>query len=121
MAAREAELLPIPYFHVVFTLPSAVGDVAYQNKAVIYDLLFKTSEEDIAQLEVSRIRDDVTLNELQLCMPSQCAIVAAPTLVRHGCSRGSSGLGGFAQQVDFTNPTERHLERGQLKCRCSER
>jgi hypothetical protein len=28
---------------------------------------------------------------------------------------------GFAQQVDFTNPTERHLERGQLKCRCSER
>jgi Transposase zinc-binding domain/Putative transposase len=31
MAAREAELLPIPYFHVVFTLPSAVGDVAYQT------------------------------------------------------------------------------------------
>ena len=45
MAAREAELLPIPYFHVVFTLPSAIGDVAYQNKAVIYDLLFKTSSE----------------------------------------------------------------------------
>ena len=33
--AREAELLPIPYFHVVFTLPSAIGDIAYQNKAVI--------------------------------------------------------------------------------------
>src|SRR3981189_2414644 len=45
MAAREAELLPIPYFHVVFTLPSAVGDIAYQNKAVIYDLLFKASSE----------------------------------------------------------------------------
>jgi hypothetical protein len=45
MAAREAELLPIPYFHVVFTLPSAVGDIAYHNKAVIYDLLFKTSSE----------------------------------------------------------------------------
>ena len=39
------ELLPIPYFHVVFTLPSAVGDIAYQNKAVIYDLLFKASSE----------------------------------------------------------------------------
>jgi hypothetical protein len=36
-AAREAELLPVPYFHVVFTLPSAIGDIAYQNKAVIYD------------------------------------------------------------------------------------
>jgi hypothetical protein len=45
MAAREAELLPIPYFHVVFTLPSEIGDIAYQNKAVIYDLLFKASSE----------------------------------------------------------------------------
>jgi hypothetical protein len=45
MAAREAELLPIPYFHVVFTLPSAIADIAYQNKAVIYDLLFKVSAE----------------------------------------------------------------------------
>src|SRR6267143_2045259 len=45
MAAREADLLPIAYFHVVFTLPSAVGDIAYQNKAVIYDLLFKASSE----------------------------------------------------------------------------
>ncbi len=42
---REAELLPVPYFHVVFTLPSAIADVAYQNKAVIYDLLFKVSAE----------------------------------------------------------------------------
>jgi hypothetical protein len=45
MAAREAELLPVAYFHVVFTLPSAIGDIAYQNKAVIYDLLFKASSE----------------------------------------------------------------------------
>src|SRR6266436_5811880 len=45
MAAREAELLPIPYFHVVFTLPSAIGDIAHQNKAVVYDLLFKASSE----------------------------------------------------------------------------
>jgi hypothetical protein len=45
MAAREDELLPVSYFHVVFTLPSAIGDIAYQNKAVIYDLLFKASSE----------------------------------------------------------------------------
>jgi hypothetical protein len=38
MAAREAELLPVSYFHVVFTLPSEIGDIAYQNKAVIYNL-----------------------------------------------------------------------------------
>jgi hypothetical protein len=45
MTEREAELLPIPYFHVVFTLPSALGDIAYQNKAVVYDLLFKAAAE----------------------------------------------------------------------------
>ena len=43
LAEREAELLPIAYYHVVFTLPAAIGDIAYQNKAVIYDLLFKAS------------------------------------------------------------------------------
>jgi len=45
MAAREADLLPVPYFHVVFTLPAEIGDIAYQNKAVIYDALFKASSE----------------------------------------------------------------------------
>jgi hypothetical protein len=43
MAAREAELLPVPYFHVVFTLPAEIADIAYQNKRVIYGLLFKAS------------------------------------------------------------------------------
>jgi len=43
LAAREAELLPVPYYHVVFTLPAAIADIAYQNKAVIYDLLLKVS------------------------------------------------------------------------------
>src|SRR6201997_208335 len=45
MAARAAELLPAPDFHVVFTLPSPIGDIAYQNKAVIYNLLFRASAE----------------------------------------------------------------------------
>jgi hypothetical protein len=45
LAERETELLPVPYFHVVFTMPARIADVAYQNKAVIYDLLFKASSE----------------------------------------------------------------------------
>jgi Putative transposase len=47
MEARQAELLEVPYFHVVFTLPSRIGAIAYQNKAVIYDLLFKASSETL--------------------------------------------------------------------------
>jgi hypothetical protein len=45
LAEREADLLPVPYFHLVFTLPAAIAAIAYQNKAVIYDLLFKASSE----------------------------------------------------------------------------
>jgi hypothetical protein len=37
--------LPVPYFHVVFSLPAAITDIAYQNKAAIYDILFKASAE----------------------------------------------------------------------------
>lgn len=42
---REAELLPVPYFHVVYTLPSELRDIAYQNKRVIYNLLMKAAAE----------------------------------------------------------------------------
>ena len=45
LADRQAELLPVPYYHVVFTLPARIADIAYHNKAAIYDLLFKVSAE----------------------------------------------------------------------------
>jgi hypothetical protein len=45
LAEREKELLPVPYFHVVFSLPAKIADIGYQNKAVVYDLLFKASSE----------------------------------------------------------------------------
>jgi len=47
LAERQADLLPVPYYHVVFTLPAAVGAIAYQNKAVVYDLLFKAAAETL--------------------------------------------------------------------------
>jgi len=45
MEERQAELLPVPYFHIVFTLPSEIADIAYQNKRAIYALLFKAAAE----------------------------------------------------------------------------
>jgi len=47
LAAREADLLPVGYFHVVFTLPAEIAPLAYQNKAVVYDLLFRTAAETL--------------------------------------------------------------------------
>jgi Putative transposase/Transposase zinc-binding domain len=45
LAEREADLLPVGYFHVVFTLPAAVADIAFHNKALVYNLLFKAASE----------------------------------------------------------------------------
>ena len=47
LAGREADLLPVGYFHVVFTLPAEIAPIAYQNKAVVYDLLFRTAAETL--------------------------------------------------------------------------
>ena len=50
LEAREAELLPVPYYHVVFTLPAALGALAYQNKARVYGLLLKTAAETLTTI-----------------------------------------------------------------------
>ncbi len=47
LAAREADLLPVGYFHLVFTVPAEIAPIAYQNKAVVYDLLFRTASETL--------------------------------------------------------------------------
>jgi hypothetical protein len=44
---RETELLPVPYYHVVFTLPATIGAIAFQNKATVYDFLFRTVAETL--------------------------------------------------------------------------
>jgi Transposase zinc-binding domain/Putative transposase len=47
LADRQSELLPVPYFHVVFTVPAAIAAIALQNKAVVYDILFKAAAETV--------------------------------------------------------------------------
>jgi len=47
LEARQAELLPLAYYHVVFTLPAEIGDIAFQNKAVVYDILFKATSQTL--------------------------------------------------------------------------
>jgi Putative transposase/Transposase zinc-binding domain len=54
LAAREAELLPVPYWHLVFTLPAAIGAIAYQNKAKVYGLLLKAAAETLTTVAADR-------------------------------------------------------------------
>jgi Putative transposase/Transposase zinc-binding domain len=54
LAEREAGLLPLPYYHVVFTLPSAIGAIAWQNKALVYGLLFKAASETMLTIAADK-------------------------------------------------------------------
>ena len=47
LVARQADLLPVGYFHLVFTMPAEIGEIAYQNKMAVYDLLFRAAAETL--------------------------------------------------------------------------
>ena len=55
LAARQAELLPVPYFHVVFTLPPAAAEIAFQNKQTVYGLLMRAAAEALMTLAAERL------------------------------------------------------------------
>ena len=50
MEERTAELLPVPYLHVVFTLPHQFGPLALQNKRVVYDILFQAASQTLLEI-----------------------------------------------------------------------
>ena len=50
LEARRSELLPVEYFHVVFTLPDAVARIAWQNKRVVYDMLFRAAADTLLEV-----------------------------------------------------------------------
>ena len=65
LAAREAELLPVPYFHVVFTLPAALRAIAYQNKAKVYGLLFAAAAEALTRIAADpKVHDAKVMDRL---------------------------------------------------------
>ena len=55
VAKREADLLPVPYFHVVFTLPPQFRGICYQNKKVLYDLLFRASADALQAVAKTKL------------------------------------------------------------------
>jgi hypothetical protein len=55
LAARQAELLPVPYFHVVFTLPPAAAEIAFHNKEVVYGLLMRAAAQALTELAAERL------------------------------------------------------------------
>jgi len=50
LEARQAELLPVPYYHVVFTLPARVAEIAFQNKRIVYAILFRAAADALREI-----------------------------------------------------------------------
>ena len=51
---RQAELLDVPYFHVVFTVPDLIATIAFQNQTVVYDILFRAASETLRTIAADR-------------------------------------------------------------------
>jgi hypothetical protein len=107
MEERKAELLGVPYFHVVFTVPVRIGAIAYQNKAVIYDLLFKASSQTMlttVTFAPGRLRLATRSNETgSMPLPKTIGMVVVATITatrrrtRSAASAGSRS-GWFSAQ-----------------------
>src|SRR5712675_2295439 len=67
LAEREAELLPVPYYHVVFTLPATIADIAYHNQAAIYDILFKAAAASLTRRASSMIHSPALISARSRC------------------------------------------------------
>src|SRR5215467_4197111 len=93
LAARAADLLPVGYFHLVFTLPAEIAPIAYQNKAVVYDLLLRAAAETLLTIAAdpkhlgARIGITAVLYRLTACAGCRAD---PPFSYRCGCSLACS-------------------------------
>ena len=64
---RQAELLDVPYFHVVFTVPQEIEVIAFQNQTIIYDILFRAASETLRVIAAARLRSATVTAAHHLC------------------------------------------------------
>src|ERR1700738_2845760 len=69
VADRQAELFPVPYFHLVFTLPAPIAEIAFQNKAVVYAILFKAAADAMTALAANPRRLGARIGGLAILHP----------------------------------------------------
>ena len=101
LAEREADLLPVGYFHVVFTLPAEVADIAFQNKAIVYDLLFRAASETMMTIaaDPKHLGARIGITAVLHTPRQECRSRAAldiPGEIRHSdarCTKASKGRG----------------------------
>src|SRR5229473_1798573 len=102
MKQRKSELLDVPYFHVVFTLPARIAAIAYQNKAVVYDLLFKASSQTMRTIAADPKRLGVKIGFISVLHTWGSAMSHHPhvhMIVPGGGNRSTASVGSAAVQT----------------------
>ena len=79
--AREAELLPVPYFHVVFTLPQLVAPLALQNQQLVYGLLFHAAAETLLQIAADSRHLGARIGFWRCCIPGDKTFIIIHTSI----------------------------------------
>ena len=93
LTAREADLLPVAYFHVVFTLPAEISPIAYQNKAVVYDLLFRTAAETLLTIAADPRHLGARIESKEATVRDGDAMGVAGEIGQHRLRPGEGRLG----------------------------
>jgi Putative transposase/Transposase zinc-binding domain len=106
LAERQAELLPVPYFHVVYTLPGRIADIAYQNKAAIYGILFKASAETMLRIAADPKRLGARIGFISVLHTWGSAITHHPHvhMIVPGGGLSADGLRWIAGRPDYLLP-----------------
>jgi hypothetical protein len=97
LADRQADLLPVPYFHVVFTVPAPIAAIALQNKAVVYDILLKAAAETIRLITADPKHLGGATGLIAILHVSCQAAASLPTDDGSAASRASSSPSGFCR------------------------
>ena len=94
LAERQAELLPVPYFHVVFTLPAPVATIAFHNKAAVYAILFRAAAETLiaiaAILTPASASPQYSTPGAELSLITRMSIASCPAAAPRSMARAGS-------------------------------
>jgi Putative transposase/Transposase zinc-binding domain len=106
LAERQAELLPVPYFHVVYTLPARIAGIAYQNKAAIYGILFKASAETMLRIAADPKRLGARIGFISVLHTWGSAMTHHPHvhMIVPGGGLSADGLRWIAGRADYLLP-----------------
>ena len=104
LEARQAELLPVPYFHVVFTVPAEVAAIAFQNKRVVYAILFRAAAEALRTIAADPRHLGAEIGSSRCCTPGVRTCITIRTFIASSPAAACRRIGLAGSPADRVLP-----------------